>query len=84
MKKTQRKLGLSRETLTNLNNASLYFVDGAATGTCAGSGCASCGQHACNPSNITDPVPVRPGNPIRYITSSAVETYSDHTSSLQF
>jgi hypothetical protein len=44
MKRNQKRLGLSRETLRNLDDYVMYYVHGAAaaTSTCAGSGCHSC------------------------------------------
>lgn len=41
-KRNGRKLELSRETLQRLDDNTLDGVFGAATGTCAGSGCISC------------------------------------------
>jgi hypothetical protein len=50
MKRNRQRLSLSKETLRNLDDNSLYYVGGAAaTSTCVGSGCHSCGgQDDCN------------------------------------
>lgn len=73
MKKERKKLGLSRETLRNMEESSLFFAQGAATGTCAGSGCHSCGTendctskpYVATPANPVNPATVQPvGNPV--------------------